>query len=110
MGLDWVNTNPPAVESQEHIGREEGDALVPIKERMVHEERLEEGGRHLDDVGVVAGPGAVEGALEKSEVANLGGSAEPLDQRLMNREDFVDRDHSASKRPSFSLSAIESSR
>ena len=42
MRPDVIDLEPPSVQAQEHVGCEEGDALVPVHERVVDEERLEE--------------------------------------------------------------------
>lgn len=78
-----------AIQSQEHVGREEGHALVAVDEGVVHQQRLEERCRHLDDVAVVPRLGAVERALEAAQIADARGPAEGLKGRRMDGERLV---------------------
>ena len=64
VGLVGINLKLVTVQAQEHVSREERDAFVSVDERVVHDERFEQRGRHLGEIGVVAGPGAVQGAFQ----------------------------------------------
>ena len=54
-----------SVQPEEDVGREERDPLVAVDEGVVHEEGLEEGRRHLREVGVVAGARTEQSALSR---------------------------------------------
>ena len=77
------------IHAQKNVRRKEADALVPVDERVIHEERLEQRGRHTREVRIVPGLGAKEGALQESDVPDATRSTEDLNQTLVNGEDFV---------------------
>ena len=41
VSLLCVHSQPPAVQSQKHVGGEEGHSLVPVHERVIDDQRLE---------------------------------------------------------------------
>ena len=53
------------IQAQEHIGRKECDAFVPVAKGVIHDERFEQRGGHLGEVGVVAGLRAEQGAFQQ---------------------------------------------
>lgn len=53
------------IQAQEHIGRKECDAFVPVAKGVIHDERFEKCGGHLGEIGIVTGSGAVQGAFQQ---------------------------------------------
>jgi hypothetical protein len=66
VSLLVIQVQPPAVQSQKHVGGEEGDALVPITERMVDDQGLEQRRGHLRQVRIVPRLRTMEGAFEET--------------------------------------------
>jgi hypothetical protein len=62
--------NPPTVQAQKNVRREEGNALVAIDKRVVHQQRLEEGSSHLGELGVVARSRPMDRALQEAEISD----------------------------------------
>jgi len=89
VGLLRLDPEFPAVQSQEYVGGEEGHALVPVEEGVVHEQRLEERRRHLGDVTVVAGAWAKQGAFEETEVADAGRTTELFKKPGVDGKDLI---------------------
>jgi len=89
MGFLLVDLKLPAVESQKHVCGEEGNALVAVDKGMVHQQRLELGGRHFDDVLVIPGTRPKEGTLQKSKVTSASSTTKPLDEALVDGDHFI---------------------
>jgi len=87
IGVDF---HSPAIQSEEHVGREECNTLVSIDERVVHEQRFEKGCRHRREVFVIACLRPKEGTLQEPQIPNSPRTSECLDQSLVNRENFID--------------------
>ena len=77
------------VQAQEYVGREEGNTFVPVDERVVHEKRLEQRGRHLGEVGVVTGLRAVQGAFQQAVITNTWWTSKPFQQGAVDCQHLV---------------------
>ena len=89
MCLLCVHLKLVTVQAQEHVGREECDALVSIDEGVVHDERFEQRCCHLSKVRVIAGAGSIQCAFQKTVIAYAFRSAEAFQQGAMDFQDFV---------------------
>ena len=63
-----IDLEPPSIQSQEHVGGEEGNTFVPVDERVVHQQRLKKGSGHLREIVVVAGTRAEKGTFEQTGI------------------------------------------
>ena len=88
MGLHF---NFIAIQAKEHIGGKEGHPLVPVNKWMIHNQGFEKGRSHFHQIMVISRSGAIERTFEQTEVPNSANTSEPIDQRLMNGQHFVDR-------------------
>ena len=43
----WFNSEPPAVQAQEHVRRKERNPFVPVQKGMIDQQRLEQSRRHF---------------------------------------------------------------
>ena len=77
------------VQAQKYICGKESDPFVPIDEGMIHDQRLKQGGRHLGEIGVVAGLGTIQRAFQEPGVADARGAAKPLQQDTVNFQCLV---------------------
>jgi len=89
VGFVVIDVEELAVDAEEDVGGEEGDAFVSVDEGVVHHQGFEEGGGHFAVIVVVAGLRTEKSAFEQAEIADSGGAAEALDQGLVDRQGFV---------------------
>lgn len=85
-----LNRDSPTVQAQEDIRCEKCNALIAVEEGMVDEQGFELCGGHFRDVGIVAGAWPMQRAVEQATIAQAGGTAELIDQPLVNRFRLVD--------------------
>ncbi len=69
MGLLGVHSQLVAIQAQKDVGRKKGHGLVSVDEGVIHDPGFEQRRGHLGEIGVVAGPGPVQGALQQPGVA-----------------------------------------
>ena len=87
-----IRSNCVTANSQEDIDDGKGESLVPVDERMVLNEALQQCCGLVNERVVVAGLGTVKGRLECAEVAYAGGATVAFDQMLMEKERISGRD------------------
>ena len=59
-----------AIQAQENICSEKGDALVSIDKGMIHDERFEQGRAHFREILIVSGLRSEKSAVQEAEISN----------------------------------------
>jgi hypothetical protein len=96
----------PIIEFEKELGRHYSDALVPVHERVIHHERMHEGGGfarkiRIEVVTAKCRRRSRDRGFETGPISEPASSSESLDLNLVKVKNLLDRevdDHSASFR------------
>ena len=90
MGGLRLDVEIAAVDPQEDVRGEEGDALVAVEKWMVHQQRIEHRGGHCHQIVVVTAAWAIKCAFEEAKIAHAGRTAELRNHSFVDREYLID--------------------